>query len=439
MTTGKGTILQQQSHSQNRYYVLFLLTIVYAFNFVDRQVVGILAPFIQADLKLSDGQIGLLSGIYFAAFYTILGIPIALLADRVNRVSIVSLALATWSGFTALSGLAGNFTALALARMGVGVGEAGGSPPSHSMISDLFPKEQRGKALAIYSLGIPFGIMLAYFASAFLLGRPEFNWRTVFIALGIPGILFAILLKLTVKEPTRGAMDQELAATQKIPLTHALSRLLKIPSWWGMCFGISFASFGGYALSAFLVIYIGRAFPEDVASIGISKLLIILGLINGIAYAAGVFLGGVLADWRGAKNKGGYAMVPAIGLLLGVPCLLASFVTGHLTVSLMLLTAYLFLSGFFIGPSFSVAQSLAPISVRAMSTALFFFILNMIAMGGGPTYIGFMSDWLTQDYGPIIGLRYALLSLAVPYGISILAFLWTSTRLQRDWDQAQAS
>lgn len=132
-------------------------------------------------------------------------------------------------------------------------------------------------------------------------------------------------------------------------------------------------------------------------------------------------------------------MVPAIGLLLGVPCLLASFVTGHLTVSLMLLTAYLFLSGFFIGPSFSVAQSLAPISVRAMSTALFFFILNMIAMGGGPTYIGFMSDWLTQDYGPIIGLRYALLSLAVPYGISILAFLWTSTRLQRDWDQAQAS
>ncbi|MEE9329426.1 MAG: MFS transporter, partial [Parvularculaceae bacterium] len=194
-----------------RTYVLVLLTLVYAFNFVDRQIIGILSPFIKEDLGLDDAQLGFLKGLAFAIFYTIMGIPIAWLADRYNRVTIVSISLALWSLFTALSGKASNYTTLALARIGVGVGEAGGSPPSHSIISNLYAPEERSRALAIYALGIPIGIMLAYFASAGIIfgmvtgkiSAAASPWRMVMLAVGLPGIVLAVLLRLTVREPVR--------------------------------------------------------------------------------------------------------------------------------------------------------------------------------------------------------------------------------------------
>jgi len=182
-----------------RNYVLVILTLVYAFNFIDRQIIGILSPFIKADLGLDDAQLGLLKGVYFAILYTVVGIPIAWLADRYSRVNIIAISLTLWSTFTAASGLATNYTQLALARIGVGIGEAGGSPPSHSIISDLFPKEKRAGALAIYSLGIPFGVMLAFFASAFFLQGGSADWRTVMISVGLPCVLLALLLKLLLK------------------------------------------------------------------------------------------------------------------------------------------------------------------------------------------------------------------------------------------------
>ena len=229
-----------------RTFVLILLTIVYGFNFIDRQIVGILAPFIQQDLGLSNTQLGLLIGLAFATLYTTVAIPLAWLADRYNRVNILSIALATWSGFTALTGLANNFFQIAIARMGVGIGEAGGSPPSHSIISDLYAKEERAGALGVYSMGIPLGIMAAYFATAALMGTSaeEVNWRRIFIFLGLTGIALAVVLRIVLREPVRGAMEFEgKVEIEQPPFLESLKVLLKIPAWWAMCFGIAFGSF----------------------------------------------------------------------------------------------------------------------------------------------------------------------------------------------------
>ena len=414
-----------------RNYVLFILTLIYAFNFIDRQIIGILSPFIKADLGLDDAQLGWLKGIYFALLYTVLGIPIAWLADRYSRVNIVTISLTLWSGFTAASGLASNFTQLAFARIGVGIGEAGGSPPSHSIISDLFPKEKRAGALAIYSLGIPFGIMLAFFASAFFLRGGEADWRIVLIAVGLPGVGLAILLKLTVKEPARSGNMKTASAQGKS--WQSIKALLSIKSWWGMCFAISFGSFGNYAISTWMIDFYVRAH----ADLDITQFLIILGVINGTAYAGGVWLGGVLVDRWGKTNRRAYGLVPALALVVGAPAYYFSLQVESLELSIALVTILLFTSGFYLGPSFALAQTLAPVKVRAMSTALFFFVLNIIALGGGPTFIGILSNFYTEQHGEVEALRLSLSWLAVPYIMSIIAFFWTAKHIPEDWSAAE--
>lgn len=418
-----------------RNYVLFILTLVYAFNFIDRQIIGILSPFIKADLGLDDAQLGWLKGIYFALLYTVMGIPIAWLADRYSRVNIIAISLTLWSGFTAASGLAANYMQLAIARIGVGIGEAGGSPPSHSIISDLFPKEKRAGALAIYSLGIPFGVMLAFFASAFFLQGGSADWRTVMYSVGIPGILLAVLLKLTVKEPKRTAtLAVDEAQVAKPSVKSSLKILLKIPTWWGMALGISFGSFGNYAISTWIIDYYVRAF----AGLDITQLLIVFGIINGTAYALGVWLGGYIADRWGKTNKKAYALLPAIALIIGVPAFYVSLQVQDLWLSVGLMALLLFTSGSYLGPSFAMAQTLAPLNVRAMSTALFFFVLNIIALGGGPTLTGIISQALVPSLGETEALRQSLLYLVVPYALSIAVFLWTSTKIVKDWEMAEA-
>lgn len=393
-----------------RYGVLLLLTLVYAFNFIDRQILGILAPYIQQDLNLSDQQLGLLAGFFFALFYTIVGLPIAWLADRYNRVTIVSVSLAAWSAFTAASGLATSYLQLALARMGVGIGEAGGSPPSHSMISDLFASHERAKALALYSLGIPLGIMAAFFTSAALLGTADLNWRLVFFAVGLPGILLALVLKLLVREPERGAMEATATSTRPTTMgfVAALKTLLRIPSYWSMCLGISFASFLAYAVSAFVVVYLTRQYPD----VPVAKLLVWLGIAHGVAYAGGTYLGGVVADRWGRANKAGYALTPVVALIIALPCFVGSLWVDNLGLTLLLIVVYLLAIGFYLGPSFSVAQTLAPVSIRATSTAIFFFVLNMIALGGGPSTVGFISTALSASHDQTEALRLAMTTAA---------------------------
>ena len=419
-----------------RTFVLVLLTIVYGFNFIDRQIVGILAPFIQKDLGLSNTQLGLLIGLAFATLYTTVAIPLAWLADRYNRVNILSIALATWSGFTALTGLATNFAQIAIARMGVGIGEAGGSPPSHSIISDMYSKEERAGALGVYSMGIPLGIMAAYFITAVLMGSSpeEVDWRRIFIFLGLTGIALAIVLRLVVREPVRGAMEfEEKVEIIQPPFVESLKILLKIPAWWAMCFGIAFGSFAAYATSAFHTKFLIALDP----TFNIQKLVIILGIINGVAYVGGTYFGAKLADRWGKKDIRVYGWLPAITILLCLPIGILSYWAPSVEMNLLWTSLFLVFIGVYLGPSFAIAQTLAPIKMRAMSTALYFFILNMIALGGGPTFTGWLIDVFKENYNDLDSMRYAM---TVTFGIfipSAISFFIVSRVLPRDWAAAE--
>ncbi|WP_411820477.1 MFS transporter [Hyphococcus formosus] len=448
-----------------RFYVLFLLTGVYTFNFVDRQIVGILSPAIKADLGLADWQLGILKGFAFAVLYTTLGIPIARLADRHNRVTIISVALALWSGFTALSGLAANFTQLALARVGVGIGEAGGSPPAHSLISDYFPKEKRAGALAIYAMGIPIGMALAFLGGGWL--TQTFSWRVAFVVVGLPGVLMAILLKLTVKEPPRGRFDadekpdqfaQSKIETPKGPfekliykcatilpanaasatfheiatIWRAAKYLLAIPTYRAVVIATTAISFTAYANGAWIVDFYTRAHSD----FPLMQIYMWLGIVSGTAYAAGTFLGGFLVDKFAIKNRKMYGYIPAIALVLNLPAFLLVLWHPSPVVSLAFQFPVQMAIGFYLGPAFALAQTLAPVSVRALSTAVFFFILNMIALGLGPTVAGFLSSALIEPLGEDIGLRVALsvVSLAGLYGAWM--FYQATKTINKDWDKA---
>ena len=422
--------------NQYRTFALLLLTLVYGFNFIDRQIMGILAPFIQKDLGLTNTELGLLIGLAFAVFYTFVAIPIAWLADRFNRVNILSIALATWSAFTALTGLANNFVQVALARMGVGIGEAGGSPPSHSIISDMYPKEERASALGVYSMGIPLGIMAAYFVTASLMdvSEDQVNWRQIFIFLGLTGIALAVVVKLVLKEPVRGAMELSSGTTiSKPPFLESLKVLMRIPAWWAMCFGIAFGSFVSYAKSAFQTKYLVTLDP----SFDFQTLVIILGIMNGTTYAGGAFFGARLADRWGKKDIRAYGWLPAIAMLLCLPVGIIGWWVDSVEMHLVFATFALLLLGIYLGPSFAIAQTLAPIHMRAMSTALFFFILNMIALGGGPTFAGWLMDIFGNNYNEIESIRYSLTVTTCVFIPSVISFLLVSKFLPKDWKAAE--
>ena len=419
-----------------RTFVLILLTIVYGFNFIDRQIVGILAPFIQADLNLTNTELGLLIGLAFAIFYTTVAIPIAWLADRYNRVNILSIALATWSGFTALTGLATNFVQIGLARMGVGVGEAGGSPPSHSIISDMYPKEERASALGVYSMGIPLGIMAAYFATASLMGssNEDVNWRQIFIFLGLTGIALAFVVKLVIKEPKRGAMDfnQDKEIT-KPPFIQSIKTLLQIPAWRAMCFGSAFGAFVSYSTSAFQTKYLIALDPNY----DFKTLVIILGIINGTTYAGGAFFGARLADSWGKKDIRAYGWLPAISISLCLPIGIMAWWSTSVEMNLIFTSFFLIFMGIYLGPSFAIAQTLAPIHMRAMSTALFFFILNMIGLGLGPSISGWLIDIFKESNGEVESIRYAMTVTSLVFIPSIISFLVVARKLPKDWVTAE--
>lgn len=421
-----------------RKLVLVLLTLVYAFSFIDRQILGVLSPAIKAEMGFSDLQLGLLKGFAFALLYTMVGIPIAWLADRYSRAKIVTISLTLWSAFTALTGMATSFTTMLMARVGVGIGEAGGSPPSHSILSDLYPKEKRASALGFYSLGIPFGIAFSYILAGMLV--ETLGWRGTLVALGIAGVGLAGILLIFVKEPRRGQMEGDNVKLEPVSLGESISTLAKIPSWWAMCMGIAWVSFGGYAVANWGVDYIVRFLPEYAPGAGNGKfrsLMIALGLMNLLAYGAGTYFGAVITEKFAQKNVSAYGWMPGAVLFIGVPALIGAFWVNSIVAHLALITVYLVCAGVYLGPSFAAAQTLAPINMRAMSTALFFLILNFIALGGGPTYVGWLSTMLVETHGETHALRLALTSLIVPYIFSIIAFFWAAKTMPKDWAEAE--
>jgi len=424
-----------------RTFVLLLLTVIYAFNFIDRQIIGIISPFIQADLGLSNTQLGLLKGLLFAALYTLVGIPIAWLADRYSRVNILTASLAIWSGFTAMTGMAGSFLTIGLARMGVGIGEAGGSPPSHSIISDLYAKEERAGALAVYSIGIPLGLGFAYFLTGWLLGgKPEdaISWRSLLIILGVAGVALAIFARLVIREPKRGAQENTKAEITKAPFMVAVKTLLSIKSWWAMCMGIALASFVTYSVSTWQVDYL---LPFDAAqetSYGFRNMMYILAVLNCVVYGAGTFFGGWLTQKLSEKSVRAYGFVPGISILCCLPLLILTFWAPSSALHMLFGGLLLFFVGMYLGPSFAIAQTLAPINMRAMSTALFFLVLNLIALGGGPTVTGILTDVFEPEHGKVHAIRLALTWVSGVFVLSAISFFIVAKTLPKDWAAAQA-
>ena len=407
-----------------RIYVLAILVVVYTFNFIDRQIVGILAVPIKTDLGLTDTQLGLMGGLAFALFYTALGIPIAMLADRASRTWIMTIALTVWSVMTAICGLAQNFWQLFLARLGVGVGEAGGVAPAYSLISDMFPPEQRARALSVYSFGIPIGSALGIVLGGVIASR--IDWRTAFFAVGIAGVLLAPIFRLSVPEPARGRFDRG-GPLNRATLADVLGVIAGKPAFWALSLGAACSSMMGYGLFFWLPSFFVRSFEITLlqASLFYGSILLVGGL-------AGIWLGGVLADRFGATQKSAYAVIPAIAFLTTVPFYVVGILSNSLALSFAVLLVPTALGLAWLGPVLSAIQHLVPSNMRATASAVFLFVNNLVGIGAGTVLIGLISDALQVRFGAD-SLRYSILVGTGFYLAAAALFLLASRRLERDW------
>jgi len=387
-------------------YALGLLVVVYVFNFIDRSILSILLESIKEEFQVSDTYLGFLSGIAFAALYTIAGIPIARWSDRGKRSSIIALAVLAWSGMTALTGLAQNFTHLVLARIGVGIGEAGCSPPAHSLISDYFPPARRATALSIYSLGIPIGGGIGFLAGGWL--DEFFDWRTAFIVVGLPGVLLALIVKLTLKEPVRGTHDGVAARNAaQVSVGETLRFMNGLKSFRHMAFGAALHAFYGYGAAAFVAAFFRRSHEMDPGELGTW-----LAAIACTAGVTGTFLGGFLGDRLGARDKRWYVWIPALATAIYIPFAVLLFLWPEPYVALILSIPGSILGGMYLGPTFAMTQSLVPPTMRATASAILLFVINMIGLGLGPLGVGILSDLLIPVFERE-SLRYALLIIIV--------------------------
>jgi MFS family permease len=408
-----------------RSYVLVVLVIVYTFNFIDRQIIGILAVPIKAELILSDSQLGLMGGLAFALFYTFLGIPIARLADRVSRTGIMTAALALWSLMTAMCGLTQSFAQLFMARVGVGVGEAGGVTPAYSLICDYFPPRERARALSVYSFGIPIGSAVGIVLGGFITSL--MSWRMAFCIVGIAGLLITPLLKFTIREPTRGALDALRVDGAAPTLLQVIAVLARKPSFWGLSLGAACASMMGYGLFFWAPSFLVRSFQLSLlhASLCYGSLVLVGGLV-------GIWFGGVLADRYGAARRGMYAFIPAMAFLATVPFYVAGVLSTTLWVSFIVLLVPTALGLAWLGPVLAAVQHLVPANMRATSSALFLFINNLIGIGLGTTLIGVVSDAMRLRFGTE-SLRYAILSGTGFYLLAAAFLLIAARKLAKDW------
>ena len=413
--------------------VLWLLLIVYIFNFIDRQIVNILAEPIAKDLQLSDTQIGLMTGIAFALLYTILGIPIARYSDRpsTNRIGLISLSLTVWSAMTALCGVAQNFVQLLLARVGVGVGEAGCTPAAHSLIADIVPKERRSSALAFYALGIPIGSLLGMLIGGQLADR--LGWREAFMIVGMPGILLAVVLMVVLRDPRRGAAMTAARAAAEPPRVlsnrEALTAIMSSRAFILLLVAGSSASFLSYGKATWTTIFFQRTHGLSPGEVGFW-----FGIWGGAAGIAGTWLGGWLADRYGAVNRRHVMTAPAIGMAIAAPMAFAAYFMTDWRVSLALLMIPTLLNSLYYGPTYSSVQGLVRPEARALASATLLFCQNLIGLGLGPLFFGMLSDGIKPFAGEE-SVRYVLYGAAF-LGLIPAFFFWRcSLRLNTELDR----
>ncbi len=399
-----------------RNYVLAMLTLVYVFNFIDRQLLVILQESIKKELHLSDTQLGLLSGFTFAIFYVTLGIPIARLADKSNRRNIVTMSLGLWSVMTALSGSARNFIQLLFARIGVGVGEAGGSPPAHAMISDYFPPQKRSTALSIYSTGIYIGILIGFLMGGYL--NQHLGWRTAFLVLGIPGVIFSLLFYVSVKEPRRGATDSNAAPLiEQHSLGEVLKHLYSTKTFVWLALATGLHVFCIYGLINWAPSFLSRLHGLKNSQIGV-----LLGLIFGIGGGLGTYAGGFMTDYFGKRDKRWYLKIPGYAIIISIFFAAGALFLQNTFLSVGCLGFCVALHSMYLGPSIAVVHSLVPASMRALSSAILFLVLNLIGLGFGPLVVGMVSDLLKPTLG-VESLRWAMsITLLVSIASSTLFF-----------------
>lgn len=420
------TPVDENTKTTNRAYVLFILVVVYTFNFIDRQIVGILAVPIKADLLLTDTQLGLMGGLAFALFYTGLGIPVAMLADRFSRTWIMTAALVIWSGMTAVSGLATNFWQLFCARLGVGVGEAGGVAPAYSLIADYFPPDRRARAMSVYSFGIPIGSAIGIVFGGVIASM--INWRWAFFIVGIAGIVIAPLFRLTVKEPPRGGFDRKREPAAAPGLAQIVRTLVRKPSFWLLSLGASSSSMMGYGIFFWLPSFFVRSYDLTLlnASLFYGAVLLLGGLV-------GIWAGGWMGDRFGQEKRAQYARIPAIAFLCTVPFYILALLSPTLTLAFFVLLVPTALGLVWLGPVITAIQHLVRPDMRATASAIFLFINNLIGIGLGTFAIGALSDGLTARFGEE-SLRYSILAGTGFYIVAATFFLLASRWLDRDWE-----
>ena len=404
--------------------VLAILLMAYIFNYLDRQILGILAGPIIADLHLSDRQFGALSGPPFALLYSILGIPFAYLADRTSRSRVIAASLAFWSAFTGLCGTAVTFWQFFFCRMGVGIGEAGGVAPSYALIADYFEPRRRARAIAIFSLGVPIGLSLGTLLGAYI--AHAISWRAAFYVMGVAGVLLAPILLLVVRDPPRAQQSSAAPIGQVFPM------LARKPVFWLMALAASSSSLCGYGLATWTPSVLERSFHMSL--IGRGQFTASVVFIGG---CTGVWAGGWLADRLGHRDRGWFAKLPAIAWLITAPTFAAGLLAPNLWVAWPLLLIPNALNILWLGPVVTAFQHLVPRQMRATASASFLLINNLIGLGIGPYLIGAISTALKQRYG-VEALRYAAVSCTAFYVLAAILMLFSVSRLRANWVDDEA-
>lgn len=411
----------------DRRYVLVMLLVVFTTSHVDRHILNILLEAIRREFVLSDTELGLLSGVAFAIFYATLGLPVAMWADRGNRRDIIVIALGLWSAMTALCGLAQSFIQLLLFRIGVGVGEAGSNPPSHSMISDLFPPDERATAMGIFAAGANLGVLIGFPVGGWL--NQLYGWRTAFLAVGMPGLVLAVIVAFTVREPERGMAD------------HLAGKTARAPSLWAVCAYMlnsralvlvllagTTATFVAYAAVAWLPAYLLRTFDVQSGFVGTA-----LSIMMGGVGAAGTFSGGLIADRLAKRDPRWRVWFASVALLFGLPFLIAMLFAEDFRVAIALYAIPAFVGIIYLGPTFALVQGLVPVHMRSVAASINLFIGNLIGLGLGPLTVGILSDLYATTTGAA-SLRYAILTVSLLWIVAAVLFYLSGKTLQAELD-----